>query len=198
MSAIVVPAVGEPHRSARLQRLSAESFHQLAQDGHLGPGHRWMELLDGEIHDVMPVGPRHQSTVDRLNRLLHRHLGPGSLVRAQGPVHLNRYSEPLPDFAVLKHRDDFYAHRHPQPEEIQLVIEVADSSLERDLGSKARIYASAGIPEFWVVNLADETLHVFRHPIRGAYTEDATLGRAESVTASELPELHIAVADLLG
>jgi Uma2 family endonuclease len=178
-------------------RFTVDEYHRMAAAGILGEDDR-VELIEGEIIEMSPIGSGHAARVKRLNRLLVRRLGDRAIVQVQDPVVLGRFSEPGPDLAVLKPRDDFYAERHPQPADTLLVVEVADSSRAFDRTVKAPLYARHGIPEMWVVDVIDQVVEIYRRPLRGAYREVARCGRTQRVTMAAFPRLSFRVADILG
>jgi Uma2 family endonuclease len=158
-----------------------------------------VELLAGEIIEMSPIGPLHAGTVHRLNALLSSRLGPRAIVGIQNPILLRTEdSEPQPDVALLRPRSDFYVHAHPEAEDVYLVIEVADSSVEKDRDVKFPIYARAGIPEVWLLNLVAGRLEVHRHPTSDGYRDVHRLQRGESVVPQAFPDLVLAINDLLG
>ncbi|MGH9106256.1 MAG: Uma2 family endonuclease [Acidimicrobiales bacterium] len=157
-----------------------------------------VELLEGEIIDMSPIGTRHASGVDRLNQLLMRQLGRRALLRVQGPVRLSERSELQPDLAVLHPRDDFYRDHKPGPGEVYLVIEVADSSLAYDRGAKALAYARAGVPEYWVADLGADQVHVLRGPSPNGFGETSTVGPGGTITPGRLPGVAVPASAALG
>ncbi|MEM0326364.1 MAG: Uma2 family endonuclease [Desulfurococcaceae archaeon] len=136
-------------------------YHRMAQVGILTEGER-TELIDGKIVTMTPIGSRHAACVNRLNQLLAERTRGLAIVSVQNPIALDSYNEPQPDIALLALRDDFYAAHHPRPEDVLLIIEVAESSLEGDRNLKLPLYAKAAIPEVWLVNLADGELESYR------------------------------------
>jgi Uma2 family endonuclease len=173
-------------------------YEQMAEAGIFREDDR-LELIDGEIFEMSPIGSRHAACVRRLQRLLAQALGDRVLVDTQNPVILDDASEPLPDVVVLKNRSDLYAARHPSPDDIFLVIEVADTSLSYDQEVKVPAYARSDIPEVWVVDLNSTSVHVYRTPTAVGYQEhthvqsDATLA-PEAFSECALPVVRI-VAD---
>ncbi|MFL5731796.1 MAG: Uma2 family endonuclease [Chloroflexia bacterium] len=113
-------------------------------------------------------------------------------------MHISYISEPQPDVALLKPREDFYARTHPEPEDVLLIIEVADSSLTYDRRAKMPFYATAGIPEFWLVDLTNQVVEVYARPSAGGYRESAVLGRGETVRARGIAGIALGVDDILG
>ena len=154
----------------RRHRLTVSDYYRMAEVGILAPDAR-VELIEGEIFDMAPPGSPHASTVHRLNRILVRAAGDFAMVLVQNPVRLSEYSEPQPDLALLKERKDFYSQQHPGPQDVFLVIEIADTSLRFDRDVKASLYAAHGIPEMWLVDLRGRRLVRHRDPQQGAYTK---------------------------
>jgi Uma2 family endonuclease len=157
-----------------------------------------VELIEGEIVKMSPIGKRHASCVARLTRALTLLLQHVALVWTQNPVELDEYSEPQPDVCVLKWRDDFYNSGHPQPEDVLLVIEVSDSTLEYDRQIKVPLYARAGIPEVWIVNINDERVETFADVSGGAYRMTGSVSRGEEVQSRSLAELRLGVSEIFG
>ena len=176
---------------------TVEEFHRMAQAGILTEDDR-VELLEGEILAMSPIGTRHAACMKRLIRLFDRSVGDGAIVAAQDPIQLAEHSEPQPDLAVLTPRDDFYSHAHPGPSDILLLIEVAETSAETDRDVKLPLYARSGILEVWLVNLADEGVEIYRQPSPVGYRERRTVQRGDHLTPQALPGVDLAVADVLG
>lgn len=172
-------------------------YHRLAEVGILHEDDR-VELLDGQVVVMSPIGPRHAGCVDRLNRLLVRAVGDLAVVRVQNPVVLGRSAEPEPDLALLRPPIERYATAHPRPHDVTLVIEVADTSLEYDRGIKLPLYAAAGIPEAWLVDLEGERILLYRSPGPDGYAEVVTASRGESISPAELPGAVMDVGMILG
>ena len=142
----------------------------MGETGILGPDLR-TELIDGEIIEMPPIGHPHAGTVNLLVKLLTSAVADRAIVAPQNPVRLNDHTEPLPDIALLKPRADYYRNGHPGPDDVLLLIEVADSSLAYDRDVKLPRYAGAGIAEVWLVDLVGGRLWVYRQPAEGHYTE---------------------------
>ena len=141
--------------------ISVDAFHRMGETGILGPGDR-VELIDGEIIDMSPIGVLHAALVDALVRHFGRSAGQSVFIRCQNPLRLDDLSEPEPDIAILRPRADFYTTSHPGPADVLLVIEVSDTSLAYDLGTKVPLYTRHGIPEVWVIDAATRMTRVFR------------------------------------
>ena len=179
-------------------RFTVEEYHKMAQVGILGEDDR-VELIEGEIVEMPPIGSRHAACVNRLNRLLSAKVGGRAIVSVQNPIHLSERSEPQPDLALLKPRPDFYAAAHPRPEDVLLMIEVAEASVDYDREVKMPLYAQAGIPEVWLVDLQGEFIEVHRRPSARGYGEVRQARRGERLAPEALPDpkLELPVDDLL-
>jgi Uma2 family endonuclease len=160
-------AIADPPRR---HRLTVSDYYRMAEVGILAPDAR-VELIDGEIFDMAPPGSLHAATVHRLNTILVRAVEDDAVVLVQNPVRLNQLSEPQPDLALLKGREDFYSQSHPGPDDVLLVVEIADSSLRFDRDTKVSLYAAHGIPEMWLVDLRGRRLVRHRGPVQGSYTQ---------------------------
>jgi Uma2 family endonuclease len=176
---------------------TVDDYHRMGEAGIFGEDDR-VELIEGEIIEMSPIGSPHAARVKRLTRLLVRRLGTRAIVQVQDPVRLSQLSEPQPDLGVLKPRADFYAARHPEPADILLVVEVADSSRVFDREVKAPLYARSGIVELWVVDVIDEVVEVYRKPARGSYRDVVRVRRAQRVTMAAFPHVSFRVRDILG
>jgi Uma2 family endonuclease len=158
-----------------------------------------VELIGGEIVEMSPIGHLHASCVKRLIALFTCRVPAGTfIVSAQDPVRLDDYSEPQPDIALLRPRADFYANAHPAPADVLLLIEVADTSFDYDRFVKLPLYASAGVGEVWIVNLARGAVELFSRPADGEYQSSRTITGGESFAPAELPQLELTLKDVLG
>ena len=173
-------------------------YEQMGEAGIFGENHR-LELIEGEIIEMSPIGRRHAAIVRILNNVLTRLLGADeAVVDAQNPVVLSEISEPQPDIVLLKPRPDLYADGHPSPEDVLLVIEVADSSLAFDRNVKAPLFARCGIPEVWIVDVNGAAVEVCRDPSAEGYARVERLAEPEeSLTPELLPSLRLSVGRLL-
>jgi len=181
-----------------LKRLfTVAEYHKMAEAGILSEDDR-VELLEGEIVAMSPIGSRHAACVDRLAQCLVVQVGGRAIVRVQNPIRLGEHSEPQPDVALLKPRPDFYASSHPGPEHVLLVIEVAETSAAVDREVKVPLYARFGVPEVWLVDLAGDQVEVFREPSAEGYREVRVLRRGESLAPALLPDLLLPVDAVLG
>ena len=176
---------------------TVDEYYRMAEVGILGPEER-VELLEGRIFILPPKTPPHASTVMVMTRLFHQRLGGAAIVSVHNPVRFDRYSEPEPDVSLLETREDLYASRHPGPDDVLLLVEVADTTGESERSVKIPLYARAGIPEVWLVNLPDELIEVYRNPADGGYAEITSISRGETLTPLLLPGAGLSVADVLG
>ncbi|HEX3555402.1 MAG TPA: Uma2 family endonuclease [Thermoanaerobaculia bacterium] len=172
-------------------------YHALVDAGILHEDDR-VELIEGEIRPMSPIGSPHAGNVNRLTALFVGRLEGRAVVSVQNPLHLSDFSEPEPDLIVLRFRPDFYVERHPEPGDVLLLIEVADSSLDFDRGRKSRLYARHGLPEVWVRDLAGGTLEVYRGPSAEGYRDVRLYRRGDRVCLLAFPDLVLEVSAILG
>ena len=179
------------------RRFTVEEFHRMGEAGILHEDDR-IELLDGQIIEMAPIGSRHAGCVNRLNRLFTDRLGAAVVVAVQNPLPVSRYTELVPDLMLLRPRDDFYAEAHPGPEDILLVVEVADTTLDYDRRMKIPLYGEAGIQETWLVSLPDRWVEVFRNPSgETGYRESFSVPEGQAVESAGIPGLAVKVDELL-
>ncbi len=180
------------------RRFNVHEYHQMAAGGILTEDDP-VELIEGEIVEMPPMGSIHAACVSRLDRLLGRAVGEDTIVRVQLPVRLDEHSEPEPDLALVRPRPDFYAAAHPRPGDVLLAIEVADTTLRFDRSVKAPLYARAEIPEYWLVDLIGERVEVYRGPAAGTYQTVRAFRRGERLNCEALTAVvDIAVDNILG
>ena len=197
-SAAAVPATAAPAGGlTRLRRkFTVAEYYRMAEEGILQPAER-VELIDGVIFVMPPIGIPHAAGVRRIERVLHQALGAAATISIQNPLRLDDYSDPEPDIAILRFREDDYATAHPGPADTLLVMEVSDSSLAFDLEVKSRRYAAAGIPEMWVMNLPGDCIDRLDLPMPAGYARHTIFRRGETLHPAALPDLELAVDDLL-
>lgn len=182
----------------RRRRWTVDEYERMARTGVLHPDDR-VELLEGEIVAMTPIGPTHASIVDRLNRLFVRLAGDRAIVRVQHPLRIAPHSEPEPDLVIAHPRDDFFASGHPTPAEVFLAVEVADSSLSFDRAVKVPLYARAGVPVVWLVDVQGRAVHVHAEPAGGTYRRVSTAGRGGQLSVRIADTDHpVAVGDVVG
>ena len=176
-------------------RLSVEDYHRLGAAGVLGEADR-VELLEGQLVDMSPIGPGHAYVVNQLSRILIAAVGERAWVSVQNPVTLDSGSEPQPDIVLAQPPAGQYLSRHPRSDDVLLLIEVADTSFEVDSGAKLEIYAKAGIREFWIVDLTTNHILVHRDPRDGAYRSVVRVAPSGTQAVEALPGVAIPAAPL--
>ena len=167
----------------------------MAEVSILDPDER-VELINGEIIQMSPIGNRHLGVVSRITAFLVPRLLGTYNVHTQSPVKIGQYSEPEPDLMVTPHRDDFYASAGVYPENVLLLIEVADTTLKKDIQIKVPLYAQAAIPEIWIIDLKDDVIHQYTNLQEGQYQQDS-FSRDDQITATRLP-LTVKGRELIG
>jgi Uma2 family endonuclease len=177
--------------------ITADEYERMGEAGILAKDAR-LELIEGAIYERSPIGSPHAACVDALVFLLSRLVQRDFIIRAQSPIRLNDFSEPQPDVALLRWRDDFYRHEHPCPADVPLIIEVADTTVETDRTIKLPLHAQAGINEVWLINLPDERIELYAAPIGSAYQTSQQFQRGTDVKAQTIPKLSVNVGDILG
>ena len=178
-------------------KLTVDEYYRMA-DAEILRGDDQVELIDGEIIDMAPIGVGHASVVTRMTRALVLACGERAQVSVQNPVRLDRFNEPQPDFAVVKPRADFYAAAHPGPADVLLLVEVADTSLRYDRVIKLPIYARAGIAEVWIVDLQRRMVEVYLSPGGDAFNLKSKQQAGETLSPILLPGIALGVVELLG
>lgn len=178
------------------RKISREAYHVMIDAGIFGPEDK-IELLNGEIIDMSPVGNPHIGTINWLGQLFIQKLVGKAIVSIQNPINLSEFSEPEPDLVVCKYREDFYKTERIKAQDILLLIEVSDTTLEKDREVKLPLYAEAGIECVWIVNLADRQLEVYTYPEEGKYL-NCKIYAEEEVLALENFELELQLSELFG
>ena len=161
------------------------------------PPESHVQLIEGEILHMPPIGFNHAGHTRRLTSLFSSLSNGKAIVSVQNPIQLGDLSEPEPDFALLRPENSFYTTRHPKAEDVLLLIEVSDSTLNFDRNRKMRLYAAYNIPEYWIVNLQDNSLEVYRQPQDGDYLQTLQLKADEAINLISLPDLQIQVSAIL-
>jgi Uma2 family endonuclease len=177
--------------------ITTEEYERMGEAG-IFPQDARLELIEGEIYEMSPIGSPHAACVKFLSRLLNDLFGKDAIVGTQDPIHLDDFSEPQPDVTLLRWRDDFYRSAHPTPADVLLVVEVADTTVETDRKIKIPLYARAGIKEAWIVNIPDERIEVYTDPSDDAYGQVKEFARGERAQSETLANLNVGVAELIG
>ena len=170
-------------------------YHRMAEIGILGEDDR-VELIRGEIVEMSPIGRRHVAFVNNLNQLLAVRLAGHAFVSVQNPVVLADDTEPQPDLAVIRHRPVPYKEREIYPDDVRLLIEVAETSLAYDRTTKLRLYAEAGIPESWVVDCTAESIDVYRAPSTDGYRDTSRVAGAATIALQAFPDVALTTAEI--
>jgi Uma2 family endonuclease len=176
---------------------TVDEYHRMGTACVFGETER-VELIEGEIVEMTPIGSRHAGHVNRLNDLLTAAVGRMAIVAVQNPLRLGSRSEPQPDLLLLRRRADYYASAHPEPPDVLLLVEVADTSLDYDRLVKIPLYARAAIPEVWLLDLEALSLLVHRDPGSEGYRDVRSARRGERLALGSLPGFAVAVDDVLG
>jgi Uma2 family endonuclease len=176
------------------KRFTVSDYHKMAEAGVLPE--RGVELINGEIIEMSPVGGKHIATVNRLNKKMNALLDDRAIVSIQNPIIASNTSEPEPDVAVLRFRPDFYGEDTPSAADVLLVIEVSGSTLGYDRGDKLAVYAQSGIPECWIVNLEAQEVEVFWDPLDDSYQHSEVLRTGDMLRAQYF-NLELPVAEIL-
>jgi Uma2 family endonuclease len=174
-----------------------EEYHRMGEAGIFSEDER-IELINGEIIKMTPIGSRHASCVKRLNQFFTVHLKEKALVSVQDPIQLDEYSEVQPDVALLHPEKSAYMHHHPTPQDVYLIIEVSDSSLSFDRDVKLQFYAKAGIIEVWLVDLLSGCIEIYQEPSSFGYGVMRKKRGSDVIFPSVLPEISIAVEGVIG
>lgn len=191
---------GEKNMAVELKRrrFTLDEYHRMGETGILGEDDR-VELIEGEIIEMSAIGSRHAATVARIQHLFSTRLGSRAVIWSQNPLLLPRHqSEPQPDVLVLAPRADFYADRLPEPADVWLLIEVADSSLFYDRGTKLPLYARAGVAESWLANIDARRLEMHQGRGRARYRNVHLPPADETFSPAAFPDLRLTLRDLFG
>ena len=178
------------------RKFTVDEYYRMAEVGILHPDER-VELIDGEIVLMAPMGNSHATGVRRLERVWHDASGNAVTVSGQCPIRLSEYADPEPDVAILSYRIDDYSGKTPGAEDVLLIIEVSDTTLAYDRGTKLNLYAEASIPETWIMNLVEDCIESFTQPSPDGYAQHAIYRRGDTISPSTLPDVRFAVDDLL-
>lgn len=179
------------------KRLTVDQYERMGQVGILDEDDR-VELIDGEIIEMSPIGARHMACVNRLTRLLTSLLGVSAQVSVQNPIVLSAQSEPQPDVAVLRWSEDYYAHQKPTARDVLLIIEVGETSFDFDRTVKLPRYARAGIPLTILVDLTGERVIAYSDPMRGGYRTATEFKRGQEIAVASVTGLTLKADDVLG
>lgn len=181
--------------AARSHLFTVDEYHKMGESGILTEDDR-VELIEGELVDMPPIGSDHAGIVILLTAMLTVPLSGRALLSTQNPVRLGKRSEPQPDIAILRPRKDFYRNSHPQPKDVLLLIEVADTTVRYDREVKIPLYGRASVPEVWLIDIRERRAEVHLQPSRDGYRQVLRPANKERLALSLLPDVSIAIADL--
>ena len=179
------------------RKFTIEQYHKMAESGILTEDDR-VELIRGEIVEMSPIGRRHAACVRRLVKLFSEKLSQRAIVDTQNPVELSDRSEPQPDVTLLQPHPDFYEAGHPQPEDIFLLVEVADTTVETDRNVKIPLYAEGGISEVWLVDINEQCVEIYQEPLSTGYQNVQKFQRGQTLSIQAFPNINIAADEVLG
>jgi Uma2 family endonuclease len=177
--------------------ITADEYERMGEAG-IFPRDARLELIGGEIFEMSPIGSPHAACVDFLVYYFNETARRQFIVRAQSPIRLDDFSEPQPDVALLRWRDDFYRGAHPTPADVLLVVEVADTTVVTDRTVKVPLYARAGVAEVWLVNIPDGQLEIYSDPSGDSYLRADIFGRDDEARSHTVEGLAVSVRELLG
>ena len=186
-----------PATSVLKRLFTVKEYHLMADAGVFANGER-VELIRGEIIKMASIGRRHAACVNRCNDVFTYKLGGKILVSIQNPLALDNTSEPEPDVMLLKRKADFYESGHPQPTDVLLLIEVADSTIDSDRQSKIPLYAEDDITEVWLVDINCECIEVYRYPTERGYLDIQKFYRGQNLSILAFPDIDVTVDEILG
>ena len=179
------------------RKFTVDEYHTMIQSGILQEDDR-VELLAGEIVEMSPISSRHAGCLNRLIQLfIELVVQKKVIVSPQNPIHLDKLSEPQPDLALLRYRDDPYSDRHPKPDDIFLLIEISESSLTMDRGFKLQLYARAGVKEIWLIDLVNEVVERYLEPSGNRYSRVEKFQIGDEISPQAFPDFRLAVKDML-
>ena len=183
----------------QLQRhlFTVDDYYDMARTGILREDDR-VELIEGEIVDMTPIGIRHASVVKRINHYVASQIREVAIIGIQDPIRLDEFSEPQPDITILKPHPVFYATGHPKPEDVYLLIEVADTSIDYDRETKIPLYSKHGILEVWIVDLTKKIIEVYNLPTQEGYQHIQTFTAGATLSPIAFPDLVLKTSDILG
>jgi Uma2 family endonuclease len=177
------------------KKFTVAEFQQMAETGIIKDDDR-VELLEGEIIEMGKIGSRHAAFVDHLNDLFREKLGRRVLVRIQNPIQVGSYSQPQPDVALVRRRDDYYEEAHPSPLDVFLLVEVADTTIESDREIKIPLYGRSGILETWLINLNETCVEVYRQPSPDGYQQEQKLLPGQIIIPDAFPNIQVMVNEI--
>ncbi len=193
--------IAEPVEMAELEltrrRFTVAAYLRMVEAELFVEGER-VELIHGDLIEMSPIYITHISTLNRPVWMLSNALGKQVILSVQNPVQLSEDSLPQPDVAVFRFQEEFYSEQHAKPEDILLIIEVADSSLRYDQRVKSKLYGTAGIADYWIVNLPERQIEVYREPRPNGYRTVTTCAPGETLSPLAFPDVVQQVEQIMG
>ncbi len=177
-----------PSFTSNIHKFTVPQYHLMHEAGVFTEGDRY-ELINGEIREMSPIGIKHAVCVARLTKNFERKLGDRTIIWTQNPILVSDYSQPQPDLAVLKWRDDFYASALPTPDDILLIIEVADSTIAYDRAVKSPFYAANGIPAMWLFDVNQQIIEGYSQPSPSGYKKMQRYEQGDTLAINAFPEV---------
>lgn len=190
-------AITEKRAAIVPKRFTVEEFRKMTEVGILPEESGW-EIIDGYLIDKMSIGSNHAGTVNLLTQKLIIMVAGKAAVAVQNPIRIDDYNAPEPDISLLRPREDFYRKSLPAPQDALLLIEVSDSTVEYDRDIKKTLYAEAGIAEFWLINLKENTVERYSSPKNGSYRLAEILESGETIKAGTIENLELKIDEILG
>lgn len=184
------------NQQGQRRMFNVDEYYRMVEAGILTEQEQ-VELIEGEVQRMPPLGKKHAACVDRLIYLFHSLYEQKAQLRVRNPLLLDDFSEPQPDFMILKPRKDFYAQQAPRPKDVLLLIEVADSSLLFDKQVKIPLYAQHSIEEVWLVDQISELIYIHKKPGEQSFLEIQMLRRGENLSPKAFPKMVLQVDDLI-
>jgi Uma2 family endonuclease len=178
-------------------RISTDRYEMMIATGVLTK-YDHIELVDGDMLDMAPIGDQHTAITSRLHELFVFAVARSATIVSGGAIKLGDFSEPQPDLMLLKRRADFYSGKRPEAPDVLLLIEVSDSSLAFDQGVKLKLYARYGVSEYWVVDVEGRRIHTYREPTENGYAAQGEFAGADAVVPQAFPDLKIAFGEIFG
>jgi len=176
---------------------TVDEYYRMGEAGIFGEEAR-LELIEGEIIEMSPVGNRHVECVNRATALFAARLANKAMLSVQNPILLSRDTEPQPDIVLAIPRDDYYSGQRISPADTFLVLEVSDTTLRYDRNRKMPLYAKWGVPEVWIENLQNDVILAYRDLVQGTYATALTLHRGDSISLAAFPDVVFTIDELLG
>lgn len=177
------------------RKFDVDEYYRMAEAGILGPGDR-VELIEGEIVEMVPIGSEHSGAVNRLTSVLGRIAGTSFTLAVQNPLRLDRKNEPIPDVSLLRPRADYYSRHHPAAADVLVLIEVCGTSLEMDRKTKLPLYAKHRVPEVWLVDVRGKKVEVYRDPSDEGFRTKVVVERSGALEPHLLPGVGMSAAAL--